>query len=108
MPGRPRLWAVVASAVRLVAMAEASVTGTVATGPRRGCRIVRVKGMRSDVDAFVLGRLCAEVAGYNLQDATRLGAQDRGGLERMGRYLARPPIATERLSKLDDGRLDAD
>src|SRR5438046_2215287 len=27
-------------------------------------------------------------------------------IERMGRYLARPPIATDRLSQLEDGRLD--
>jgi len=51
----------------LVAMAEASVGGVVATGPRRGRRIVRVLGARADLDAFVLGRLCAEVEGFNLQ-----------------------------------------
>jgi hypothetical protein len=35
----------------------------------------------------------------------RLPARDREGLERMARYLARPPIANDRLSRLDDGRL---
>ena len=53
-----------------------------------------------------MGRLCAQIEGYNLQAATRLAASDRDGLERMGRYLARPPIATDRLSLLDDGRLE--
>jgi Putative transposase len=53
-----------------------------------------------------MGRLCAQVEGYNLQAATRIGANDREGLERMARYLARPPIATERLSQRDDGRLE--
>ena len=53
-----------------------------------------------------MGRLCAEVEGFNLQAATRLHAGDRDGLERMARYLARPPIATDRLSRLDDGRLE--
>ena len=90
----------------LVAMAEASVGGVVATGPRRGRRIVRVRGAPADLDAFVMGRLCAEVEGFNLQAATRLHAGDREGLERMARYLARPPIATDRLSRLDDGRLE--
>jgi hypothetical protein len=71
--------------------AHASV---VATGPRRGCRLVRVRGPTADVDAVVVGRLCAQVEGYNLQAATRLGASDREGLEPMARYLARPPIAT--------------
>jgi hypothetical protein len=88
----------------LVAIADASARGA-ATGPRRGWRIVRVRGPTADVDAFVMGRLCAEVEGFNLQAATRVGASDRLGLERMARYLARPPIATERLSQLDDGRL---
>jgi Putative transposase/Transposase zinc-binding domain len=89
----------------LVALTEASVGGVVATGSRRGRRIVRVRGAAADVDAFVMGRLCAEVEGFNLQAATRIAASDREGLERMARYLARPPIATDRLSRLDDGRL---
>ncbi len=95
----------VESAPLLVALADASARGVVATGPRRGCRILRVRGPSASVDAFVMGRLCAQVEGYNLQAATRLGAQDRAELERMARYLARPPIATDRLSQLDDGRL---
>ena len=53
-----------------------------------------------------MGRLCAQIEGYNLQAATRLAANDRDGLERMARYLARPPIPTERLSLRDDGRLE--
>jgi len=88
------------------ALAGASAGGVVATGPRRGRYVIRVRGAPADVDAFVTGRLCAEVAGFNLQAATRIAANDRKGLERMARYLARPPIATDRLSRLDDGRLE--
>ena len=40
----------------LVAMAEASVGGVVATGPRRGRHIVRVRSAGADLDAFVMGR----------------------------------------------------
>jgi hypothetical protein len=90
----------------LLAISEASVGGVVATGPRRGRHIVRVRGADADLDAFVMGRLCAEVEGFNLQAATRISARDRQGLERMARYLARPPIAIDRLSRLDDGRLE--
>jgi len=61
-------------------MAEASAQGVLATGPRRGCRVVRVRGPTANVDAFVMGRLCAQVEGYNLQAATRVGANDREGL----------------------------
>jgi hypothetical protein len=96
----------VESAPLLIALADASARGVVATGPRRGCRVVRVRGPTADIDAFVMGRLCAQVEGYNLQAATRVGANDRQGLERMARYLARPPIATDRLSQLYDGRLE--
>jgi hypothetical protein len=90
----------------LVAMAEASVGGVVATGPRRGRRIVRVRGAPADLDAFVMGRLCAEVEGFSLQAATHIHAGDRAGAGRMARYLVRPPIASDRLSRLDDGRLE--
>jgi len=55
-----------------------------------------------------MGQLRAQVEGYNLQAATRLRANDRHGLERMTRNLVRPPIATDRLSQRDDGRLECD
>src|SRR5689334_19968297 len=48
-----------------------------------------------------MGGLCAQVEGYNLQAATRIGANDRQALERMARYLSRPPIATDRLSQVE-------
>ena len=35
----------------------------------------------------------------------RVGANDRVGLEHLCRYLARPPIANDRLQELTDGRL---
>ena len=88
------------------ALAGASAGGVVATGPRRGRYVIRVRGSPADVDAVVNGRLCAEVGGFNLQAATRITAADRAGLERMARYLARPPVATDRLTRLDDGRLE--
>jgi hypothetical protein len=34
----------------------------------------------------------------------RVGANDRDGLEHLCRYLARPPIANDRLQELPDGR----
>jgi hypothetical protein len=96
----------VENAPLLVTMAEASARGVIATGPRRGCRVLRVRGLAADVDAFVMGRLCAQVEGYNLQAATRIAASDREALERLGRYLARPPVAADRLSQLQDGRVE--
>jgi Putative transposase len=76
-------------AALLAAISQAAVGGASATGPRRGQRVVRVRGAPADLDAVVLGHLCAEVEGFNLQAATRVAANDREGLERMARYLAR-------------------
>jgi hypothetical protein len=89
------------------ALASAPVAGVSATGPRHGRALVRVRGPHGAValDAVITGRLCADVSGFNLQAATRVPARDREGLERMARYLARPPIANDRLTRLDDGRV---
>jgi len=89
----------------LLALANASVQGLVATGPRRGGRLVRIQGAPASTSAFVLGRRCAQVEGFNLHANVRVHANDRAGLERICRYLARPPIGTDRLTALDDGRL---
>jgi hypothetical protein len=70
------------------ALAGASAGGVVATGPRRGQSVIRIRGACAGVDAFVTGRLCAEVAGFNLQAATRIAANDRAGLERLARSIA--------------------
>ena len=51
----------VENAPLLVALAEASARGVVATGPRRGCRVLRVRGGAAYVYAFAMGRLCARV-----------------------------------------------
>jgi hypothetical protein len=48
---------------------------------------------------------CASVAGVSLHANVCVPARDRRRLERLCRYVARPPIATERLSQLPDGRL---
>jgi hypothetical protein len=52
-----------------------------------------------------MGKRCAEVAGFNVHANVRVRANDRDGLEHLCRYLARPPIANDRLRELPDGRL---
>jgi hypothetical protein len=53
----------------LLALAEASARGVVGTGPRKGCRIIRIRSAPVDLDVFVMGKLCAQIEGYNLQAA---------------------------------------
>jgi hypothetical protein len=49
--------------------------------------------------------LCAEAEGYNVQAAQRVHETDRERLERLCRYVLRPPLARDRLSETADGRL---
>ena len=86
-------------------LANASVQGLIATGPRRGCRVLRLAGSGGGTEASILSKRCAEVAGFNVHANTCARANDRERLERLVKYLARPPIAHDRLSELPDGRL---
>jgi hypothetical protein len=83
---------------------SASISGRVATGPRAGHRVNRV-GDRIELEDLALGPRCASVAGFSLHANVSIPAHDRMRLERLCRYAARPPVATERLSQLADGRL---
>jgi hypothetical protein len=88
----------------LATLAGASVAGVVGTGPRRGTRTLRL-GSGTAPDATIAGRRCAAVEGFSLHANVRIAANDRDGLEHLARYLARPPVATDRLALLPDGRV---
>ena len=48
---------------------------------------------------------CAAAVGFTLHADVAVSARDRRRLERLCRYVARPPVATDRLERLPDGRL---
>ena len=81
----------------------ASLSGTVATGERAGRRVrrVQVHGGRE----VPLGPRCAAYGGYNLHANVAFPASDRRGLERLCRYVLRPPLAVGRLERTQDGRV---
>ena len=85
---------------------SASVQGRIAAGPRAGQGLVRL-GDRIDAEEVeaITGPRCASVQGFSLHADVCVPARDRRRLERLARYGARPPIATERLSELPDGRI---
>jgi len=84
----------------------AAVSGRVATGRRAGMRITRVGDEVDPEDgALPSGSCCASVAGFSVHAGVCVPARDRLRLERLARYAGRPPLATERLSLLPDGRL---
>jgi hypothetical protein len=90
----------------LAELYSASVSGRVATGPRAGMSIARVGDEVDPEDgALPSGPCCAAVAGFSVHAGVRVPARDRLRLERLARYAGRPPLSTERLSRLADGRL---
>jgi hypothetical protein len=48
----------------------------------------------------------AEVRGVNVHAKQTVHGNDRRGIERLARYLMRPPLSNERLEKRDDGRYE--
>ncbi len=81
-----------------------------ATGGRQlfsdpGARTVRLLGPAPEHRRTTSLPLVAEVGGVNVHAARVVDGRDRKQLERLCRYLARPPLSDERLSELPDGRL---
>jgi hypothetical protein len=79
--------------------AVASFAGTSSPLVRLGDRI-EVEDVESRV-----GEQCAAVQGFSLHAGVAIGGQDRKRIERLCRYISRPPIARERLSELQGGRI---
>jgi hypothetical protein len=75
-------------------------------GPRAGTRIT-VLGAQIEADDSVVrvSPRCAVVSGVSPHANVRIPAKARRQLENLRRYAARPPVATERLSLLADGRV---
>jgi hypothetical protein len=87
----------------LAQLAAASVQGVVATGERAGRRVRRQ--LSDPEDGVRSGTLCYASRGFSLHAATRVEATDRSRLERLCRYVIRPPVAARRLRVVDDETL---
>ena len=88
----------------LAACYGASVQGSVALGPRAGHFVSRVRSDSPPAPAGATTR-CARLDGYSLHADVRIPAHDRTRLEHLCRYIARPPLALDRLHELPDGRI---
>jgi hypothetical protein len=83
----------------------ASIQGLVAQGPDAGARLVRVGRLGASGVSSVPSPLCAEVDGFSLHAAVRISSSDRERLEHLCRYIARPPLAADRLTLAARGRV---
>ncbi len=76
----------------LAALTAASVRGLIATGARAGQRLRRA--LKDPATGVRTAPLCFASRGFSLHAATRIAGPDRRGLERLCRYVARPPLAS--------------
>jgi hypothetical protein len=84
----------------------AAVMGRALSGPRAGQQAVRLVGLENEHgNEETSSPRCVNVNGVGLHANTVIPAHDRMRLERLIRYMGRPPIALERLKPLSDGRL---
>jgi len=87
----------------LAELYAASVQGRVATGPNAGSCIMTAGFQEKGRNKA--GARCVNVSGFSLHANVCIPAKARRQLEHLCRYVARPAVATERLSVLPDGRV---
>jgi len=89
----------------LAGIVGASVQGRVALGPRAGARVRRLGDARDTAIVTSRGPRQAHLDGFDLHANVWVSANDRAGVERLCRYVLRPPFAQERLRLRGDGRV---
>jgi hypothetical protein len=89
----------------LAGLAAASVQGRLALGPRPGGRPGRVGRPPAQVDAPARGACHARSHGFDLHAGLVVPAGQRERLERVCRYVLRPPVTAERVTRTPDGQV---
>jgi len=89
----------------LAGLVSASVQGRVALGTRAGRRVRRLGDEADGQGMMSRGPRQAHLEGLDLHADVWVGAHDRAGVERLCRYILRPPFAQERLRLRADGRI---
>jgi len=104
MPEEPSPSDPVAEQMPLLAgYAAASIQELVATGPRAGHPVRRLRSAAAVADGDK--PRCARLEGFSLHANVALPAHAREQLEHLCRYLLRPPLAMERLTESSGGQL---
>jgi hypothetical protein len=94
----------------LQVLSAASVQGVAAMGPDAGKKLTRLGARvrpeaRWEETTGTSPTRCVAVGGFSLHANVAVHGNDRKGLEHMCRYVARPPVARERLSVLPSGQV---
>ena len=85
--------------------ATASLQGIVLIGPRAGRSILRLGTQQQQVEPEGGGPPQKPAHGFDLHTGRRVSADDRRGLERLLRYIMRPPLSHDRISLTQDGQV---
>jgi ribosomal protein S27E len=80
-----------------------SITYRIATGPREGQKVFTLQTLPAEPDAPRPD--VAESSGFSLHAGIAAKASRRDKVERLARYVSRPPVATERLSLTRGGNV---
>ena len=89
----------------LAACYAASLQGSVAVGDRAGQRVQRDGQLVEHGESDNVEQVRTLGHGFNLDTGMRAAAHDTKARERILRYILRPPIATKRLTRGEDGRV---
>jgi hypothetical protein len=89
----------------LAGLAAASVQGTLALGPRAGARLRRLGDPREEGESPEQGSCHARANGFDLHAGLVVPAGQRERLERVCRYVLRPPVTQERIHLTDEGQV---
>jgi hypothetical protein len=85
---------------------NASVQGRIAVGPQAGNYLLTAGAQAKPGNSgSKVGPRCVNVSGFSLHANVCIPAKARRQLENLCRYVARPAVATERLSVFPDGRV---
>jgi hypothetical protein len=94
-----------ATSLALAGITSAAVQGRSALGPRAGERVLQLGRVSGAPWVTTTGSRQAHMEGFDLHANVAVAANNRDGLEQLARYVLRPPIAQERLTRTADGRV---
>ena len=83
-----------------------SITYRIATGPRRGQKVFQLQLIEPCEDnGQSASDPVANYAGFNLHAGLKIGSKRRDKLERLCRYISRPPLAQARLTLTEENKV---
>ena len=85
------------------ALRGASITYRIALGPHQGRKVFTLQSLPGCEEPLDQG--LGKVAGFSLHAGVTARADERKKLERLCRYISRPAIAEERLSRTPNGNI---